>query len=134
MGWLGFLIGGGYVFYMWGTVASTTKHKSYNTLFNSKTYLNHLAFSVALSGFGLYRCLTIDHRSTWFSAPTIFLIAFFVSDKVVCCLTGRHIIMASRYDYKPPHYRWYIDAPFSILIVSAALVIPGMLMSYFRPY
>ena len=131
MVWVGFLIGFGYIFYMSMGNTSTPSNKPYNKLFNSKTYLQHLSISGILCLYGLYACQNIDARSTMFFAPTSFLIAFFFADRLVQKLTGRHIVMASRGDLKPPYYRWYIDSLCSVLVLFISIVVPGMLMNYF---
>ena len=133
-GWLSLIVGFGYVFWMAVGISLVPKNKPYNRLFNLTTYLGHLACSVVLSSYGLYVCRHIEPRATFFFAPTVFLLLFFIADKVTQSLTGRHVILATRQDFKPTQYVWYIDGILGVFILLGSILIPGFLINYFRWY
>ncbi|SNC75038.1 hypothetical protein SAMN06265337_2673 [Hymenobacter gelipurpurascens] len=126
-------IGFGYVFYMCnGFLTLNPRKKPYNVLFDKRIYLVHLGLSIVLAAFGFWYFYDAELQTVSCFVPAIFLIAFFVADSFVKLLTGRHLIIADRWDSKPPNYKWYIDGLLSILILSTSLCFPFVLATYLQ--
>ncbi|MCI1186543.1 hypothetical protein MON38_03875 [Hymenobacter sp. DH14] len=126
-------IGFGYVFYMCnGFLTSTPRKKPYNALFDTKVYLAHLSLAIVLAVFGFWYFRNAGFQTASFFVPTIFLTGFFMADTLVKLIAGRHLIIADRWDKKPPSYKWYIDGLMSILLIIGSLCSPFILEQYFQ--
>ncbi|MBF9219932.1 hypothetical protein [Hymenobacter ruricola] len=126
-------IGFGYVFYMCnGFLTLTPKKKPYNALFDTKVYLTHLGLALVLAVFGFWYFRNAGFQTASFFVPAVFLVIFLIADNLVQLITGRHLIIADRWDSKPPSYNWYIDGLMSILLLTVSLCSPFVLEQYFR--
>ena len=127
-------IGFGYVFYMCnGFLTLTPQKKPYNALFDTRVYLSHLGLAIVLAIFGFWYFRSAGFQRASCFVPTVFLVSFFIADNLVKLVTSRHLIIADRWDNKPPNYKWYIDGLMSILLISVSLCSPFALEQYFRP-
>lgn len=105
------------------------ERKYYNKLFDFNTYLFHFITSLAISAYGIYYCLNVNGSGAFFFAPSFFLILFLLLDKLTKLIINRHIIIATRWDYKPSFYKWYLDGLFSILLFSIPFLLSGIIMN-----
>ena len=127
-------IGFGYVFYMCnGFLTLTPQKKPYNQLFNTRIYLAHLGMAIVLAALGFWYFQNVIFQTASCFVPIVFLVNFFVGDSLVKLMTRRHLIIADRWDKKPPNYKWYVDGLMSILIIVISLCSPFILTAYLKP-
>ena len=116
-----------------GFLTLSPRKKPYNALFDIKIYLSHLGLAIVLAAFGFWYFHNAGIQAASCFVPTAFLFSFLIGDSLVKLMTGRHLIIADRWDKKPPSYKWYIDGLMSILIVSISLCSPFVLADYLQP-
>ena len=126
---LSIIIGFGYIFSMTAGFSLHPEKKYYNKLFDFKTYLIHFIISLAVSGYGLYYSLNVDGRGAFYFAPTFFLILFLLLDKLTQLLLNRHLLIVTRWDYKPSSYKWYIDSVVMFLLMFIPIILSGLIMN-----
>ncbi len=133
MFWLTIIYGLGYVFYStYGLWTLEPKKKFYNRLLLAGTYFPHLVINTIISTIGFYRCNNINPKEAFIFAPLLFLTILPIVNWVVRLLTGRNLIIATRWDRKPKNHKWYIDGLASIILVAVPLISCGMIMNKFR--
>jgi len=106
--------------------------KPFRKLFDNKTFIIHFAVQLVIALFGYYRCVNGHYRETLFLAPVLYLLLLRLSDPIIVSVASRHIYIVGRGDPKPTDYKWYLDAPLSLLIVMLPLCNSMLLSNYFR--
>jgi hypothetical protein len=125
------ILGCSYVYYMTYGFSLIPRRKPYNKLFDAKKYLIHLLGSGLVSITGLYLCLS-GLPTTGAFMPIIFLLTFLIVDTVVQVLTGRHIIIATRWDYRPAAYKWYVDGLLGFAVFAIPVLSAGVALNWYR--
>jgi len=131
-GWLSIILGFSYIFYCAYGFETKPAKKFYNKLLYRQTFLAHSIATLGLFGYGYYRCSNGHYQETFYFAPFIFLIGLVFFNWLTTVATERNIIISTRWDSKPPQYKWYIDGLFSFLIVFIPIVSCGYVMNKFR--
>ena len=131
-GWVSILLGFSYIFYCAYGFETKPDKKFYNKLFIRQTFLTHFLATFGLLCYGYYRCSNGHYQETFYFAPFIFLIVLVLFNWLTKIATKRNIIISTRWDSKPPQYKWYIDGFFSFLIVIIPIISCGLAMNKFR--
>jgi hypothetical protein len=116
-----------------GFLTLTPRKKPYNALFDKKVYLAHLGMAVVLAAFAFWYFQNAALNIAFCFVPAVFLVVFLIADSLVKLMTGRHLMIADRWDRKPLSYKWYVDGLMSILIITFSLCSPFVLAAYFGP-
>ncbi|TWI85331.1 hypothetical protein IQ13_0491 [Lacibacter cauensis] len=131
-GWTSILLGFGYIIYCAYGFDTNPNKKFYHKLFVRQTFLTHLVAALGLFCYGYYRCNNGHYQETFYFAPLIFLIALMFFNWLTRLATDRNILISTRWDSRPPQYKWYIDGFFSFLIVLIPILSSVLAMNKFR--
>jgi hypothetical protein len=131
-GWTSIFVGMGYLFYCAYGFELDPHKKFYNKLFSQHTFIIHFLVTFIIFCFGYYRCSYGKFQETFYFTPFIFLITLVFFNWLTRLILNRNIIISSRWDSKPPEYKWYIDGFFSYLVILMSILFPGLAMNKFR--
>jgi hypothetical protein len=131
-GWVSILLGFSYIFYCAFGFETKPSKKFYNKLFVRDTFITHFIATLGLFGYGYFRCSNGHYDETFYFAPFLFLITLVFFNWLTKIATDRNILISTRWDSKPPQYKWYIDGFFSFLIVLIPIILCGYAINKFR--
>ena len=130
--WLSIIVSFGYIFYAAASFETDPKKKFYNRLLSNQTFAMHFILSAFVCYYGYYRSVNGHYQEIFYVAPFLFLIFLRFFNWLTKYSTDRNILIASKWDYKPDEYKWYIDGLFTIFIIALPIIISGLAMNKIR--
>jgi hypothetical protein len=127
-----FLIGMGYIFYnTFGKFSLDPTEQPYNKLFDNKTFFRHFIFSIILTAISLPIMKNYDNRAAMLTAPMIFLIILKGLNGLLKNRLGRNIMLAAGHDTSSIQIKLE-DRLSMFIVLTTSIIIPGLIMNYFR--